>query len=145
MKDFQGFDASQDAEALYNAMKGFGMDAPPGCDRATLGVPYSLVSPIPWLTLAWLGVLHHFPSQLTDCFSSVLKLSWFPFLPGASLALLVLPAPPPEQLWAQQGGCGDSWLSPQAVTKRPSSTSSHPEATGSGWRSAKPTSPSMGR
>ncbi|KAK2542706.1 Anxa6 [Columba guinea] len=26
VKDFQGFDASQDAEALYNAMKGFGSD-----------------------------------------------------------------------------------------------------------------------
>lgn len=29
MKEFPGFDASQDAEALYNAMKGFGMDAAP--------------------------------------------------------------------------------------------------------------------
>lgn len=136
MKDFPGFDANQDAEALYNAMKGFGMDTPADCPWCPLFL---------WLTLAWLGVLHHFPSQLTDCFSSVLKLSCFPFLPGASLALLVLPAPAPEQLWGQQGGCSDSWLSPQAVTRRPSSTSSHPEATSSGWRSAKPTSPSMGR
>lgn len=40
------------------------------------GVP--LVSLIPWLTLAWLGVLHPFPSQLTDSpgFLSSLAPAW---------------------------------------------------------------------
>lgn len=72
MKDFQGFDANQDAEALYNAMKGFGMDAPPDCPWGTPGVPFS------WVSLAWLGVLHPFPSQLTDSpgFLSSLEPAW---------------------------------------------------------------------
>lgn len=40
---------------------------------------------------------------------------------------------------------GSMWLFLQAVTRKPSLTSSHPEATSSEWRSAKPTSPSMER
>lgn len=58
VKDFPGFNASQDADALYNAMKGFGMDAPRSCHPRT-----TLMSPCPLVANCMLGNSHRIPSS----------------------------------------------------------------------------------